>query len=176
MISGPLLEWLPAASRTGRYRCDRRSIWGERALPGIMVLNCTGLCKLTLASWIWPEEYWQPVQTGQDKWNTVFRCTQGQLGHYVLYLMKLSNHLQGQTHVEQWSPTLGLQMFLDYNSQKPSPSPLLARISGSWSPRTSGGRRLGTTALRYLSGRTPGVKDDGICSPRNLKIPSLVTC
>ena len=31
----------------------------------------------------------------------------------------------------QWSPTLGLQMFLDYNSQKPSPPPLLARISGS---------------------------------------------
>ena len=47
----------------------------------------------------------------------------------------------------QWSPTLGLQMFLDYNSQKPTPPPLLARISGNWSPRTSGGPRLRTTAL-----------------------------
>ena len=34
--------------------------------------------------------------------------------------------------LQQCSPTLGLQMFLDYNSQKPSPPPLLARISGSW--------------------------------------------
>ena len=34
-------------------------------------------------------------------------------------------------HLEQWSPTLGVQMFLDCNSQKPSPPPLLARISGS---------------------------------------------
>ena len=33
--------------------------------------------------------------------------------------------------VDQRSPTLGLQMFLDCNSQKPSPPPLLARISGS---------------------------------------------
>ena len=33
--------------------------------------------------------------------------------------------------VEQWSPTLGLQMFLDYNSQKPTPPPLLARNSVS---------------------------------------------
>ena len=36
-------------------------------------------------------------------------------------------------------------MFLDYKSQKPSPPPLLARISGSWSPRTFGGPRLRTT-------------------------------
>ena len=33
--------------------------------------------------------------------------------------------------VDHWSPTLGLQVFLDYNSQKPSPPALLARISGS---------------------------------------------
>ena len=33
--------------------------------------------------------------------------------------------------LKQWSPTLGLHMFLDYNSQKPTPPPLLARISGS---------------------------------------------
>ena len=50
--------------------------------------------------------------------------------------------------LHQWSPTLGLRMFLDYNSQKPSPPPLLARISGSWCPRTSGGPRLGTTVLQ----------------------------
>ena len=30
--------------------------------------------------------------------------------------------------LEQWSPTLDLQMFLDYNSQKLSPPLLLARI------------------------------------------------
>ena len=34
--------------------------------------------------------------------------------------------------IQQWSPTLGPQMFLNYNSQKLSPSPLLVRISGSW--------------------------------------------
>ena len=33
--------------------------------------------------------------------------------------------------LDQWSPTLGLLMFLDCNSKKPSPPPLLARISGS---------------------------------------------
>ena len=33
--------------------------------------------------------------------------------------------------LKQRSPTLGLQMFLDYNSQKPSPPLLVARISGS---------------------------------------------
>ena len=31
----------------------------------------------------------------------------------------------------QWCQTVALQMFLDFNSQKPSPPPLLARISGS---------------------------------------------
>ena len=36
-----------------------------------------------------------------------------------------------QAGLQQWSPTLDLQMFLDYNSQKRSPPPLLARISGS---------------------------------------------
>ena len=41
--------------------------------------------------------------------------------------------------LKQWSPTLGLWVFLDYNSQNPSPPRLLARIFGSWSPRTSGG-------------------------------------
>ena len=46
--------------------------------------------------------------------------------------------------VGQWSPTLGLQMFLDYNSQRPSAPLLLARIC---SPRTSGGPRLGTTGV-----------------------------
>ena len=33
--------------------------------------------------------------------------------------------------LDQWSPTLGLQMFLDYTSQKLSQPPLLTRISGS---------------------------------------------
>ena len=33
--------------------------------------------------------------------------------------------------LKQWFPTLGLQMFLHYNSQKPSPLPLLAKISRS---------------------------------------------
>ena len=41
-------------------------------------------------------------------------------------------------------------MFLDYNTQKPSPPPLLARISGNRSRRTSGGPRLGTTGLKDL--------------------------
>ena len=34
-------------------------------------------------------------------------------------------------HIKQWSPTLDLQMVLDYNSQKASPPPLVARISGN---------------------------------------------
>ena len=65
----------------------------------------------------------------------------------TIYLILLQlHHTKEYSSLEKWSPTLGLQMFLDYNSQKPSP-PLMARISGSWSPRTSGGLRLRTTAL-----------------------------
>ena len=40
-----------------------------------------------------------------------------------------------------------VQMFLDYNSQKPLPLAMLARISGSCSSRTSGDPRFGATAL-----------------------------
>ena len=53
--------------------------------------------------------------------------------------------------LQQWSPTLGLHMFFNYNSQKPSPLLLLARITGSWSPKTSGGPRLMTTALEEMT-------------------------
>ena len=45
----------------------------------------------------------------------------------------------------QWSPTLGLQIFLDFNSQKSWPGEVAVKTSGSCSPRTSGGPRLGTT-------------------------------
>ena len=55
--------------------------------------------------------------------------------------------VSSQCAVMQWSPTLGLQMFLDYNSQQPSPPHLLARISGSWSPKNIWRLRLGTTAV-----------------------------
>ena len=48
-------------------------------------------------------------------------------------------------YVEQWFPTLGPQMFLDLNSQKPWPAQLMVKASGSFSPRTSGDPRLGTT-------------------------------
>ena len=51
--------------------------------------------------------------------------------------------------LHQWSPTLGLQMFLDFNSQKSWPAEIMVKASGSCSPKTSGGPRLGTTALRY---------------------------
>ena len=49
--------------------------------------------------------------------------------------------------LNQWSPTLGLQMFLDFNSQKSWPAQLMVKVSGSCSLRTSGGTRLRTTAL-----------------------------
>ena len=51
------------------------------------------------------------------------------------------------SHLKQWHPTLGLQMFLDFNSQKSWPAEVVVKASGSCSPRTSGGPRLGTTAL-----------------------------
>ena len=49
--------------------------------------------------------------------------------------------------LQQWFPTLGPQMFLDYNSQKSWPAQLLVKASGSFSPRTTGVPKLGTTAL-----------------------------
>ena len=52
--------------------------------------------------------------------------------------------------LRQWSPTLGLQLFLDFNSQKSWPAEVMVKASGSWSPITSGGPRLGTTVLRDI--------------------------
>ena len=52
--------------------------------------------------------------------------------------------------LHQWSPTLDLQMFLDFSSQKFWPVEVVVKISGSCSPRTSGGPRLGTTALHHI--------------------------
>ena len=49
----------------------------------------------------------------------------------------------------QWSPTLGLQMFLDFNSQKSWPAEVVVKVSGSCSPRTSGGPKLGTTRISH---------------------------
>ena len=51
---------------------------------------------------------------------------------------------------EQWLPTLGPQMFLDYNSQKSWPEQLVVKAFGSFSPRTSGDPRLGTIDLLQL--------------------------
>ena len=56
--------------------------------------------------------------------------------------------------LEQWSPTLGLQMFLDFNSQKSWPAEAVVKVSGSCSPRTSGDPRLGTTALKHVVAST----------------------
>ena len=53
--------------------------------------------------------------------------------------------------LSQWSPTLGLQMFLDFNSQKSWPAEVVVNASGSCSPRTSGGPRLRTTVLEIYS-------------------------
>ena len=39
-------------------------------------------------------------------------------------------------------------MFLDFNSQKSWPAEVVVKVSGSCSPRTSGGSRLGTTVLK----------------------------
>ena len=44
--------------------------------------------------------------------------------------------LQGDA-LERSFPTLGFQMFLNHNTQKPSLLAVLARISGNCSPRTS---------------------------------------
>ena len=51
--------------------------------------------------------------------------------------------------LRQWSPTLGLQTFLDFNSQKSWPAEVVVKASGSCSSRTSGGPRLRATALRF---------------------------
>lgn len=48
--------------------------------------------------------------------------------------------------LDQWFPTLGPQISLDYNSQKLAE---LARISESCDPRTSGGTTLGTTGTGW---------------------------
>ena len=54
--------------------------------------------------------------------------------------------------LHQWSPTLGLQMFLDFNSQKSWPAEVVVKASGSCSPRTSGDPRLETTVLEHSEG------------------------
>ena len=53
---------------------------------------------------------------------------------------------QSRCALVQWSPTLSLQMFLNFNSQKSWPAKVVVKSSESYSPRTSGGPRLGTTA------------------------------
>ena len=53
--------------------------------------------------------------------------------------------------LKQWSPTLGLQIFLDYNSQKPSLPSLLAMISGSWSPKNIWRPKVGDHCSRVLA-------------------------
>ena len=57
----------------------------------------------------------------------------------------------GTTALDQRSPTLGLQMFLDFISHKSWPVEVVVKPSGRCSPRTSGGPRLGTTALDALN-------------------------
>ena len=50
--------------------------------------------------------------------------------------------------LDQWSPTLGLEMFLEFNSQKSWPAEVVVKASGSCSLRTSRGPRLDTTGLK----------------------------
>ena len=45
-------------------------------------------------------------------------------------------------NIKQACPTLALQMFLDFNSQKSWPAEVMLKASGSCSLRTSGGPRL----------------------------------
>ena len=52
-----------------------------------------------------------------------------------------------QSPLWHWSPTLGLQMLLDFNSQKSWSAKVVVKNSGRCSLRPSGGPRLGTTAL-----------------------------
>ena len=63
------------------------------------------------------------------------------------YLYDAINEQRTVGPLEQWSPTLGLQMFLDFNSQKAWPAKVVVKASGSGSLRTSGGPKFGTTAL-----------------------------
>ena len=53
----------------------------------------------------------------------------------------------GRFPIEQWFLILGLQMFLDCRSQKPSPLAVLARISENLRPRTFEESKLRTTAV-----------------------------
>ena len=50
--------------------------------------------------------------------------------------------------LDQGSPALVLQMFLDYNSQKPSPPPPLARISGSWKSKNIWRTKVGDRCVK----------------------------
>ena len=57
----------------------------------------------------------------------------------------------------QWYSNWGPQMFLDCNSQKPSPLAVLARICARWSPGTSEESSLGTTAVETILTAALGV-------------------
>ena len=52
---------------------------------------------------------------------------------------------------------MGLQMFLDFNSQKSWPAEVVVKASGSCSPRTSGGPRLETTAIKDNNNNLDGL-------------------
>ena len=60
------------------------------------------------------------------------------------------NNTNVSSSQQQWSPTLGLQMFLDFNFQKSWPAEVVVKASGSCRPIISGGPRLGTTATEDL--------------------------
>ena len=59
---------------------------------------------------------------------------------------------ESEVRSQQKSPTLGIQMFLDFNSQKSWPAKVVVKASGSCSPRTLEGPRLGTTELESQRG------------------------
>ena len=73
--------------------------------------------------------------------------------------------------LEQWFLTFGLQIFLDFNSQKSWPKEVVVKASGSCSPRPSGGPRLGTMALEDSG--IHGIKKE---LSQSVAIPALVFC
>ena len=66
-------------------------------------------------------------------------------------IQPLTELLVGGVGLKQCFPALGTQMFLDYNSQKSWPTQLVVEGPVSFSPRTSGDPRLGTSGLKRVS-------------------------
>ena len=82
-----------------------------------------------------------------DIGEQLVRSSQPGLGRRMVGCSSVEDSRAFILSIEQWFPTLGGQMFLDYSSQKSWPAQLVVKASGSFNPRTSGHPRLEAVSI-----------------------------